>query len=523
MNKSPHIYLIPIALAISFLLIGYEVEKVFADAEIFVITPTGGGLTATADCTDITANTVVWLNCSDTQKLFAISLTTNAVLANITTSGALNTLQASISGSSVFVNNPTANTVTKYLFSGGIITQQSLWTAPCNIDTNLNYDNSGYLWLTCSPTDQIVRLNPNTMGTALLASTGATCTSPDKIHFTQTGNKGIVHCLNGGLADTIMMFSIATSTTINVLDTETTTSGTINVMIDGAHNTVLAPSSSIMSVWTYTSGGALTLSQTITGNTYDQCDIEPYNIASTGNLFALCEVYSAPNTIANAFLINSTGVFQVFNGAVAYTDASAIGYDINTDSTTTWYVSANSNNEKYIKITGVRTIVDTNPVIPEPPSGGGSTTGINCALPENENILTCRLGGDGTIAGAGDFIIGDGSEGTGLSGIACSIGFVDCSVNDDVKTNGIGYLIFIAGIAIMFGLFWMVTKGHVTEIPTFIWIISILSLAGAFALFNIIDPVVFIVTIVAIVALAVPKIISTVRGDGTTLGAGNTS
>lgn len=528
-NLDTHAYLVLIALAISFLLIGYDIQKVYAQAVITIITPTGGGFNpATADCTDITAgNDVAWINCNDTAKLYAIGDSTGIVLANITTSAAGNQLLACLADTScVYLNDPTANRVSKYQLAGNNIALQGFWNSGCNSDSRFIYDTAGFIWLTCSATDQIIRMNPNTLATDTLASTGATCVSPDFVSYSPLDNIGIVHCLNGGAADTIISFSRTSSTAISVLDTETTTTGTQGIFIDGAHNIILAPTTSVMSVWVYTAGGALTLSQSLTGQTIDQCHIEPYSVSlSTQVLYAFCVAYSAPDTIMKAFLINSTGVFDIFSGASAFTDANAVGLDVHDGSSSlpVWYISSSTNNGKYIRIEGIRSLTTTTPTPAEPPAGGGTTTGIDCTLPENENILTCRLGGDGTIGGAGAFIVGDGSEGTGVSGILCSLGFVDCSVNDDVKTNGIGYLIFIAGIALMFGLFWMITKGHIGEIPTFIWIISILGLAGAFALFNIIDPVVFIITIVAVIALAVPKIISTVRGDAGTLGAGNTS
>lgn len=509
--------LIPIALICAILLFSQEIQTVFADAIITVITPTGGGLVSTADCTDITANTIVWLNCSDTQKLFAISQTTHAVLANITTSGALNTLQASLSGSSVFLNNPTANTVTKYIFSGGIISQQAIWTAPCNIDTNLNYDNSGFLWNTCSPTDQIVRLNPNTMTTDTLASTGGTCVTPDKIHYTSNGNKGIVHCTNGGSPDTIIMFSRTSSTAIAVLDTETTTSGTVNVMIDGAHLTVLAPSGSVMSVWTYTTGGLLTLSQTLTGNIFDQCDIEPFNIVATQELFALCEAYSAPNTLVTGFMINSTATFQVFNGAVTYSDASAIGYDISFGSppSMAWYISANTNNEKYLLVEGIRTLGNTDPEEPEPPNGGsgGGTGGVDCGNPANANLVICRLGGNGTITSAGDFLIGDPDSGIGIVPIICSTGIVDCVENPDMKTNGAGLLITLVILAIAIGVFWVATRGDLTSIPVFIWMILVLCIFGFATLAGLIDLTILLLSVVVIVGLASAKIKGLLSGE----------
>jgi hypothetical protein len=525
MNK---IYLIPVAILLSSLLITFDIEKAFADVTISTITPTGGGITSTEDCTDITAgNDIIWLNCSSTSKLWAISDSSNTVLANITTSGAANQLESCLSDAScVYLNDPTANRVTKYVYSGGTITSVGFWNSACNIDAlGFAYDTSGFLWNTCSATDQIVRMNPATLSTDTLASTGATCVNPDLISFAPTDNIGIVHCLNGASDDTIITFSRTSSVAINVLDTETTTSGTINVMIDGAHNTILAPSAGTMSIWTYTSGGALTLTQSITGSTYDRCMIEPYAISPTQLLYAFCESFSGTTTSMTAFKMNSTGVFLIMNNAVTFANSNSIGLDIGDGSPAlpVWYISS-STTPQYIRINGVRSLTDTSPPTPINPSGGGGTIGgIDCSLPENENILICRMDSNGAVAGGGAFIVGDAEDGTGVSGILCSLGIADCATNPDIKTNGIGYLLFISGVAVMMGLFFLVSRGNLLAIPTFIWIISILSLAGAFALAGIIDPVIFIITIVAIIALAVPKIISTIRGDTSTIGAGSTA
>lgn len=51
-------FLIVIAIFCSLLLFSKDIQTVYAEATITVITPTGGGLVSTADCTDITANAI---------------------------------------------------------------------------------------------------------------------------------------------------------------------------------------------------------------------------------------------------------------------------------------------------------------------------------------------------------------------------------------------------------------------------------------------------------------------------------
>ena len=156
---------------------------------------------------------------------------------------------------------------------------------------------------------------------------------------------------------------------------------------------------------------------------------------------------------------------------------------------------------------------------------GGGGTGNNgtvgfCDIPANAFILICRNGGNGESGSAGAFIIGNVSQGTGIVGIGCSLGFVDCVSNPDVKTNGLGLLIFIASIFVVVGMFYYFSGRHAFEMPLFIWIVLIIALSAFFTITQIIDPVFLIISIVAIVALAAPKVLGVLRGN--TFGGGST-
>lgn len=509
------LWLIPVALICVILLFSQEIQTAYAQAVITVITPTGGGFVpATADCTDITAgNDVAWINCNDTSKLYAIGDSTGIVLANITTSAAGNQLLACLADiSCVFLNDPTANRVSKYQLAGSTIALQGFWNSACNTDSRFIYDTAGFIWLTCSATDQIVRLNPNTLATDTLASTGATCVSPDFVSYSPLDNIGTVHCLNGAGADTIITFSRTSSVAISVLDTETTTSGTQGIFIDGAHNFIMAPTGTTMIVWTYTSGGLLTLSQTLTGEIIDQCHIEPYAIsASTSLLYTFCVAYSAPDTIMSAFLMNSTGVFKIFSGATAFSDANAIGLDVHdgASSLPVWYISSSTNNGNYIRIEGIRSLTSTNPDPPEPPEGDDDDNivgGVDCNLPQNQETVACRTDENGALAGGGSFIIGNTTGGTGLIPIFCSLGIVDCAENPDMKTNGAGLIFTLIALAVTIGIFWVATRGDLGSIPVFIWFIIVLSIFGFATLANLIDVTFLIIAVIAIIALATAKL-----------------
>lgn len=136
-----------------------------------------------------------------------------------------------------------------------------------------------------------------------------------------------------------------------------------------------------------------------------------------------------------------------------------------------------------------------------PPTGGG----IDCDLPENEFILACRIGGSGSLGGAGAFIIGTTNGTTGLVPIMCNVGLVDCEANPDVATNGAGYLIVGIAIAVWVGVMWVASRGDLSSIPTFLWFIGALLIVGAFTVAGVIDVVFFIVTIIFVCALAAAK------------------
>lgn len=179
-----------------------------------------------------------------------------------------------------------------------------------------------------------------------------------------------------------------------------------------------------------------------------------------------------------------------------------------------------ANNNLFYAVSGV--------LAPElEPSPTPSTGGIDCTLPENENILVCRLGGTGAFGSAGDFIIGvaptNTTEGTGLTGIGCAIGLVDCVADPDIKTNGLGLLIFIASIFIVVGMF-VTTQGlgNTIKLPLYMWAMIIIALSAFFTLTNVIDPVFLIISIIGLIALGAPRIVNVFKG-GDTMGEGSTA
>jgi hypothetical protein len=207
--------------------------------------------------------------------------------------------------------------------------------------------------------------------------------------------------------------------------------------------------------------------------------------------------------------IQSTTTVAVMN----LTSTSNLLYTFATggDSSTPRFKTATS--EEYVQYATVydttMRIVQLDSVEPAPSSTGG----IDCNLPQYADILICRLGGTGTLGSAGAFVVGNVSQGTGLLGLGCSMGVVDCTTDDNPQTNGLGLLIFIASIFVIVGMFYRSLGAKQTvSIPVFVWVIIIIALSAFFTITQLIDPVFLILSVLALVALAAPAILKQVRG-----------
>lgn len=145
----------------------------------------------------------------------------------------------------------------------------------------------------------------------------------------------------------------------------------------------------------------------------------------------------------------------------------------------------------------------------EPDTGGG----VDCTLPENTNILICRLTGNdgqcvnGVLQCIGDTVLGNSTDNSdvGLIDIICGVGFIDCADNPNIKTNGIGYLLLAAALGIEIGILWVASRGDLREVPTFIWFIATIAIVGSLTLMNFIDPTFLVLSVITVVALAAAK------------------
>lgn len=144
-------------------------------------------------------------------------------------------------------------------------------------------------------------------------------------------------------------------------------------------------------------------------------------------------------------------------------------------------------------------------------SGGSEiVSGVNCALPENQNTLLCALAEQEQDGITGASVLVNQSS----TNIICQVGLLGCTQdadgnftpdNPDIKTNGIGYLLTAIAMGIFVGLMWVASRGNMTEIPTFVWFIGTLGIVGGITAIQWIDPTFLVITVIAIVAMAVAK------------------
>lgn len=137
------------------------------------------------------------------------------------------------------------------------------------------------------------------------------------------------------------------------------------------------------------------------------------------------------------------------------------------------------------------------------------TTGIDCDLPENAGILTCRLQNEGgSLNGTGGLVTDS------VGNLICQLGFIDCDANPDMRTNGVGYIFWLIGLMIMVGIFWVASRGDITQIPTFVWFIGTIAITIAMTIMQFIDPTALIISIVVVIAFAVAKAKGVLGGGG---------
>jgi hypothetical protein len=154
-----------------------------------------------------------------------------------------------------------------------------------------------------------------------------------------------------------------------------------------------------------------------------------------------------------------------------------------------------------------------------------------CSIPANQGLLRCRLEtttGNQCISHNNPYLNQSASNFTNpfnpIANTNCLIVGAANLPNDDIKTNGVGYL-FLGITLLLFNILFFIgviaanNRGVVIGSPIYISALISMSIIAAFTLFQWTDPLILIISVVALIALATPKIIGIIRGGGMTQNA----
>jgi len=207
---------------------------------------------------------------------------------------------------------------------------------------------------------------------------------------------------------------------------------------------------------------------------------------STDQIYLLDRTIAPPNNIV---VVQSLSTVVQEDVKLTTTDSSTFYWSKGNSggTTVTFFKGTDLRNEKD------QSVVDITPVV---------TGGIDCSLPANVNILICRITAINQTPLAGASILTNQSA----TNISCQVGIIACTDgipdNPDIKTNGIGYILLMVGLGIFVGLLWVASRGQITEIPNYVWMVGTIAVVGAITVVGWIDPTILIVSIITVIALA---------------------
>lgn len=512
--EKQNLSLVVSAILCASLLLGFDIQNAYAVLTINVITPTGGNLASTSDCTGIAIlNGIIWHGCNGI--IYAISEDTNAVIANVTASylSVQVTFLASNTGTNLYVFDSTDNDIYQYTLSGSSLTQTNFLDPACDFGINPQYDAEGYIWINCGTTDIIKRFNPASFTIVMTSqdltdSVGIECDNPAFVTF-DSENLGFIRCTT---TNNIVSFSIASPTSITLLDSETGTIGTNHMFTDNPRNILIATDGTQVERWSYTSGGILTLETTLTTDT-THCDAE--RALAANHLFILCYDDINPNIAIQVFLNNATDVYSVVSGFVAtYNDPHKISIGLNGDSFATWIINSNANNQRYILLGGLR---QDDSSTPTPPSGGEGEdriiNGVNCSLPQNHGILLCIEGAENGS------IFPDGKDAGDVGNdFGCLLTVIECTdgvPNDsNPQTNGIGLALTLLAELVAVAFLTIASRGQLVNIHPVAWALVFVGIVGISFMFGFIELQWFLLVVFFSIAFVAIKIVPTFTGLG---------
>lgn len=513
-----------ISLVISFILIANIAFIAYATTATFNHVTTTVGTVTNDECTAITKTPTlgyVFMSCGTsagaTYNIRVVSGTTQLATTTVAVTAGVEDKQrlfAVDQDTVVFASGTSTSGATlfrEYTISGSTVTNTRSFLAPCTLGSQSAFSQIGTsIWFAC--TDGTVRefgMLTFTQLSSYSTTISATCTTPRGVMM-RSATQGVVFCDSTD----VVSFTVS-GTTISEVNSITVTLDTGNfgsaneglfakynngyLYITSTHNLNIPRVVALSSTTWQFSGSEIILP---TGGGSDMA------IASGG--------YWVITDISNSQVaILDTNTAPPSNLLTSQALGTTIGQDshISSSDGSNFVISKGVNGNTtifYFTISNI--LIDGQPPSDLPPS---STGGIDCDLPENANILICRLGSSGTAGNAGAFVIGNTTSGTGLLGLGCSVGLVDCRTDDNPQTNGLGLLIFVASLFVVVGMFYSGIGARATwQLPVYFWAIIIIALSAFFTITGLINPVFLILSIIAIIALAVPKIQGIFSGRG---------
>lgn len=308
-----------------------------------------------------------------------------------------------------------------------------------------------------------------------------------------TLNNALIAFQDGGGTRTIKI--------INLADADTTFATTQTCSASGAS----LSATETFQIFVYNENYYIPLDLGATG-AYGEVPIDSTTCVTTSTYPTTWDIPVALITDGEFFYTASTdgatskSSFQVYNSS-----SSALAtYNITNTSAPALPVK----NGWYHSTEGEVQIIGNNRLIIFRTQAGQSPNEEFCSLPENANILICRLEESPPLTGASELLNQSSTN------IVCMIGLLSCTQdsdgnftpdNPDIKTNGVGYLITIIAFGILISIFWLASGGRLGDIPTFVWFIATLAILGLMVGFDFLDVTFLLIGVIAIVALAVAK------------------
>lgn len=368
------------------------------------------------------------------------------------------------------------------------------------------YNSTMLITTSTTTTPTVDRVNLNTFVKTTGSSYAGTCnTRLDLLYAnTQSTNKAVFVCNAGGTLKLAFMSNINTAFTAGAFDGSTSISMTSygnNGMLDYTNNVfyyIKNPTLTSATINKITWNGTAWTNDTVIYQDGGKISGVSYSDYTNNKMY----VVTASKTLV---------IINISTGAVSnYSFSSSVPAIPNVAPSAVPFLY--SSGTRLVIATGTHYWLDFSLSGTIPSSNTG---GVDCTQSNNANVLICRLVSQtgGSVGGVGGIID------TGIFRTLVNAGVL--SGNDtNPKTNGVGYLMVVMGFGIMTAMFFIASKGNISEIPTYVWFISSLALLGSLTAIGWIDPTFLIIGIIAVIALAVAKMNKTLFSGASFAGGG---